>query len=100
MAYWKLSVHVITLIFNFDFCQFRVNYRKDQLQLHQEAKQQAKELALEQEKEKQRRLDKLREQACDVYIIGQWSLTHPTPSFFLCIWVLENSTHLKLCSDF
>ncbi|KAJ7391763.1 hypothetical protein OS493_016050 [Desmophyllum pertusum] len=42
--------------------QERVNYRKEQLQLHQEAKQQAKELALEQEKEKQRRLDKLREQ--------------------------------------
>lgn len=40
----------------------RVQYRKEQLQLQQEAKQQAKELALEQEKEKQKRLDKLREQ--------------------------------------
>lgn len=39
-----------------------MQYRKEQLQLHQEAKQQAKELALEQENEKQRRLDKLREQ--------------------------------------
>lgn len=40
----------------------RVQYRKEQLQLQQEAKQQAKEQALEQEMEKQRRLDKLREQ--------------------------------------
>lgn len=46
-----------------------MQYRKEQLQLQQEAKQQAKELALEQEKEKQRRLDKLREQACDIIVI-------------------------------
>ena len=45
-----------------------MQYRKEQLQLQQEAKQQAKEQALEQEKEKQRRLDKLREQACGVIV--------------------------------
>ena len=37
-------------------------YREQQLKLHNEAKQKAKELALEQEIEKQKRLDRLRQQ--------------------------------------
>lgn len=40
----------------------RVMYREQQLKLHNEAKQKAKELALEQEIEKQKRLDRLRQQ--------------------------------------
>ena len=40
----------------------RVKYREQQLKLHNEAKQKAKELALEQEIEKQKRLDRLRQQ--------------------------------------
>lgn len=42
--------------------QQRVKYREEQLQLRLEANQKAKELAEEQEMEKQRRLDKLRQQ--------------------------------------
>lgn len=55
-----------------------MQYRKEQLQLQQEAKQHAKELALEQEKEKQRRLDKLREQACGVIVIVYFLEYSPT----------------------
>ena len=40
----------------------RVKYREQQLKLHNEAKQKAKEWALEQEIEKQKRLDRLRQQ--------------------------------------
>lgn len=42
--------------------QQRVKYREEQLQLRQESRQKAKELVLEQELEKQRRLEKLRQQ--------------------------------------
>ena len=40
----------------------RVKYREEQLQLRHEANRKAKELAEEQEMEKQRRLEKLRQQ--------------------------------------
>lgn len=48
----------------------RVKYREEQLQLRLEANQKAKELAEEQEMEKQRRLDKLRQQVPKIIIIS------------------------------
>ena len=46
----------------------RVKYREQQLKLHNEAKQKAKELALEQEIEKQKRLDRLRQQVKEILL--------------------------------
>ena len=48
----------------------RVKYREEQLQLRLEANQKAKELAEEQEMEKQRRLDKLRQQVPTIIILS------------------------------
>ena len=48
----------------------RVQYRKEQLKLQEEEKQKARELAIEQENEKQRRLDKLRAQACGSAVVS------------------------------
>lgn len=49
---------------------FRVKYREEQLQLRLEANRKAKELAEEQEMEKQRRLDKLRQQVSKIIILS------------------------------
>ena len=57
--YTEFSFYFIFILF---VLLSRVKYREQQLKLHNEEKQRAKELALEQEIEKQKRLDRLRQQ--------------------------------------
>ena len=64
----------------------RVKYREEQLQLRLEANQKAKELAEEQEMEKQRRLDKLRQQVPKIIIL---SFKYPP------YWMYESSSNFN-----
>lgn len=66
---------------------FRVKYREEQLQLRLEANRKAKELAEEQEMEKQRRLDKLRQQVPKKIIISSFKC----PPY----WMYESSSNFN-----
>ena len=64
----------------------RVKYREEQLQLRLEANQKAKELAEEQEMEKQRRLDKLRQQVPKIILLFKY------PPY----WMYESSSNFNV----